>query len=465
LDLLTTRRGAAIVIAGIALLFFSLRFALLFGRDPFFDELFTAWVARQSFAGILQALGHDSGPPLYYCIVHALGLRSVTALRVFSLVCATASAAAILAYRPVGPARFTAAALLAVYPPALLMAVDARAYALCALFVTAGIVLLDQRRAFAAALAFVLAAYTHYYGALFFPVLCIHLGEGHGPGFSPAAGLKPGLRPSPRDRVLAVIFSVLLFLPGLYLAFHQPVEATHWLTASVSRVDPLTHISFAATYPASLFAQSPRLLIAIALIALPIAVARSDRFGAAVLIPLLIVIGSLFTPRHIYFPMRFESVIAPALVLWLACSLHAWKRSVRVALLAILLITGLVASNIGIRDHLRRPFDPYREAALFAAKQDPALPVVASGYPYLETVNALNRPVIAFPQDQGTHPGWRGRYTRDQLAAAGRMLPPGSFLYVGERRTPELFELSRLRQLQPLYGNDSAIVILARPRP
>ncbi|MGZ7032972.1 MAG: hypothetical protein ACXVIJ_13510, partial [Thermoanaerobaculia bacterium] len=339
-DLLASRRGEIVVISAIALLFFTLRFALLFGRDPFFDEMFTTWIARLPFRGILEALRHDSGPPLYYFVVHALGLRSVAALRAFSLVCATAAAGIIVAYRPIGVARFTAVGLLAAYPPAVLLSVDARSYALCALFVTAGIVLVDRGRVYPAAIAFVLAAYTHYYGALFFPVLLIPLdAERREPGFSPAAGLKPGLR-----RLLAAIFAALLFLPALYLAFHQPAEATRWLTESVSRIDPLTHIGFAANYPASLFAPSPPLLIVLALIVLPVAVARSDRFGAAVIVPLLIAIASLFTTRHIYFPMRFESVIAPALALWLACSLHAWKRVMRVTLVAMLLIIGVLAS-------------------------------------------------------------------------------------------------------------------------
>ncbi|MGZ4778899.1 MAG: hypothetical protein ACXV5L_06860, partial [Thermoanaerobaculia bacterium] len=132
-DLLASRRGEIVVISAIALLFFTLRFALLFGRDPFFDEMFTTWIARLPFRRILEALRHDSGPPLYYFVVHALGLRSVAALRAFSLVCATAAAGIIVAYRPIGVARFTAAGLLAAYPPAVLLSVDARSYALCAL--------------------------------------------------------------------------------------------------------------------------------------------------------------------------------------------------------------------------------------------------------------------------------------------------------------------------------------------
>jgi hypothetical protein len=377
--------------------------------------------------------------------VHALALRSVTALRAFSLLCATGVAAAIVAYKPLGPSRFTAAVLLAVYPPAVLLAVDARAYALCALFVALGVLLLDRERIFAAAAMFVLAAYTHYYGALFFPLLLLG-------------------RPL-KTRIAAFAGAVVLFVPALLVALHQPAEATHWLTASVQRIDPLTHISFAAKYPASLFAPSPDALVAIALIALPFAVARSDRFGPAVLVPLLIALASLWTPRHVYFPMRFESVIAAGLALWLASSLHMWQRPVRLALMAILLVAGTIASYLGIADHLRRPFDPYRAAAFVVAKQDPRIPIVASGYCYLEMLSATDRPVIAWPPDQGAHPGWRARHTRDELIRdAGSTLPKGPFIFLAERRTEEFHVPGDLRHLRrPLYFNDAAIVVPVDP--
>src|SRR4051794_35632086 len=141
------------------------------------------------------------------------------ALRVFSLICATGASAAIVAHRRLGPARFTAVALLAVYPPSVLLAVDGRSYALCALFATIGVLLLDSDRVFEAAVAFVLAAYTHYYGALFFPLLLL------------------GSVTPLRRRLLACFAACVAFVPALLLALQQPAEATHWLTATVKRID------------------------------------------------------------------------------------------------------------------------------------------------------------------------------------------------------------------------------------
>ena len=52
----------------IVALFLAARIPLLFVRQPFFDELFTHWIAAKSFGGILEALRFDSGPPLYWMV-------------------------------------------------------------------------------------------------------------------------------------------------------------------------------------------------------------------------------------------------------------------------------------------------------------------------------------------------------------------------------------------------------------
>nr|MDQ3283698.1 hypothetical protein [Acidobacteriota bacterium] len=113
-------------------LFFLVRLVLLVVREPFFDELFTVWMARRPFGEILPALRLDSGPPLYYFVAR---LTDVIALRALSLAFATATLIVILTRRSLRNVKWSAALLLAVYPPAALFAVDERAYALCGLFV------------------------------------------------------------------------------------------------------------------------------------------------------------------------------------------------------------------------------------------------------------------------------------------------------------------------------------------
>src|SRR5205814_5845548 len=114
----------------LALLFLAVRVILLFVRPPFFDELYTLWMAGEPLSSIVPHLLHDSGPPLY-CFVARF--TSVDAVRWMSLAFATIAFALLLRRR-----WYAAAALLAVFPPAVYYATEARAYALCGLFVAIG---------------------------------------------------------------------------------------------------------------------------------------------------------------------------------------------------------------------------------------------------------------------------------------------------------------------------------------
>jgi len=420
------------------------RIALLFAREPFFDELYTRWISRRSFAGILEALRHDSGPPLYYFVVHFLP-ASVRAMRVVSLVCATVSLVAILSARSLGVTRFLAATMLAVFPPAVLFAVDARAYAMCAMFVTLGVIALHSERRLFAAVSLVAAAYCHYYGALFIPLLLLR-----------------------RDRksIFAFVAASVAFLPGVALALQQPVEATGWVRAqlSVLTFEPLSNLSFAALYPDSLFRPAPVLLVAIALVLFVIAIVREwNRFALMTLVPLALVILIGLLGRSAYVPMRFESVIATPLMLWIATSLHAWKRPVRLVVALALIAIGLLVVQAGIVDHFRRRVEPYRYGASVAVATAEKGPVVASGYLYLETITLLPS-TIAFPAEQALHPGWRRVPSVAEARAAESRLPAGIFVWVGERRAPELAALREKRVVAPIYADDFVVVARIGPR-
>ncbi len=409
-----------------------MRFALLAARDPFFDELFTLWMARQPLSHIVPNLLHDSGPPLYYFVAR---FDSIVALRLLSLVFATVQFA-LIARRSL-----VARALLALYPPAALFATDARAYALCALFVTAGVLALGNRasvenregvpedgHALLAALSFALAAHAHYYGVFFFPLLLLH------------------------RQIRAFVLAIILFLPGFVLAAHQPVAAMKWNREAL--FSPLTNLSFAGTYPYALFAGAPVLIALLALVLLIVALSRSTRFALAVLVPLAFVFAFHVAGRPVYFPMRFEAVIAGPMMLWLGESLCAWRLPWRRAIAIPLAILGAVSITMGVIDHERRPMDPYREAAR-ALRQHvtPDQPIVATGYLYLETVTALDRPVIAWPAEQAQHPGWRATTRPDPTA-----LPAVPFVWIGERSAPELPVLRGVKVLRPRFWNERALV-------
>ena len=414
------RSRAGVVV--IALVFLLLRIALLFARQPFFDELFTLWITAKPFGGIVHALLSDSGPPLYYFVVHALDVHGVFGARLVSFACSCASFGALIvsgggqAPSPV-PARTgeaacprperLAAMFLTVFPPAVLFAVDARAYAMCAMFVTLGVLALDRDRYDAAAIAFVLAAYSHYYGFLFFPLL-----------------IK-------RWRALAI--ALVAFAPGLWLAMHQPGAATAW----IGRVP---------SWPEALFIRPPiALAIAVAIVMI-IALIQWNRYATMVAVPVVFALALMIAGRPVYLPLRFESVIAPPLVLALAKSLES-KRVLAITLGAALVFI----TAIGIVDHRTRPLDDYRIAAFEARMLPRNVPLVGSGYLYLETIVNTRPDVIAFPAAQAEHPGWRAQ-------PDGSAPPPGAFYWIGERAAPELSILRRTRKVQPIYVSARAII-------
>jgi hypothetical protein len=403
--------SAPILSSGIALLFLAPRIALLYVRQPFFDELFTRWIAARPFTGILQALRYDSGPPLYYFVIHALGDPPLLVIRAISLFFAMVALLALLVAR-----RFTAAALLAVFPPAVLFAVDARPYALCAMFVTLGVLALEFRRPYLAALVFVAAAYSHYYGALFIPLI------GVAAGVSPAGGRPRTAGPT--------LLALALFAPGAWLALHQPRGSMAWIGGHPA-------------YPEVLFARPSLWLTIIAAALLIAAAVRLNRFTAMTLIPLALALA-----LRIYFPLRFESVIAAPLVLWLAVSSYR-------LLIPPLIAVGLALCSIGVIEHWQRPMDDYRAAAVQLRQiAAPIERVVASGYLYLEAVSVLGeRRVEAFPPEQALHPGWRA------AVPPGSPPPPGVFLWIGERAAPELAIIRRSRRIAPIYVNSRAAIV------
>jgi hypothetical protein len=417
------------------LLFLALRVPLLIVRAPFFDELFTRWIAGKSFAGILAALRLDSGPPFYYFVVHAIGDPSIVATRVLSLVCAAISIVVILQTTRWAPA---AALLFAVFPPAVLFAADARAYAMCAMFVTIAVLAIDRDRPVVASLALVLAAYSHYYGVLFFPILLL---TAAGPAAIQPAGRRRYVwqwhYALGRRRFASLALAVVLFLPGFWLAMRQPAGAREWMTSA---------------WPDGLFVRPPIALAIAGAIAVLVSL-RINRYLFMVIVPLIlaIVLG-------VYVPMRFEAVVAAPLVLWLAESLRQNRFRLRLALMVALAGAGVAWSALGILDHANRPADSYRQAGLWvsaniAANQN----VVASGYCYLETLMNGHPRVSAFPPEQAEHPGWRA------LPHAGLRSPAGLFFWIGERNAPELDVFVRdRRRIQPLFINDRAMVALVR---
>jgi len=487
----------------------ALRIGLAVVRDPFFDELVSAWFAAKPIGEQWRFLLQDSGPPLFYALArlaYLLGGASADELRTISLVAALLTLGLLLAWECGPPNRpppgesesarvresdrvplnishtrtfartpLVAAALLAVFPPHVYFSTEARAYALAALFVGVATVSLyrwhQEDRSillWAGTISLVLAGYTHWYGVLFFPL-----------------PLVLGLLARDRRRVLAGFSAAasagLLFIPGFWLASQQPLESIAWMRTEtvVERLrlvfGSLLQLGFAAPYPAVFLSPPPPalLLVSVMLVA-PVAVwglwtSREARiFGIATVLPVLIVAGLAVAGRTFYFPMRFESVLSIPFVLWLGFSWAVMRRGIARAWLAATLILGLVVSASAIADHLRRPLDPYRQVAELARQRiDEQTPIVASGYAYLEIVSKIGpewRPLIAaFPQRQALHPGWRASVPAGELRAELESLPD-SFVWIGTLHSVEAQLLGERYKMQQLFSSGPVVAAAAERR-
>lgn len=423
------QRDERVVALVAALLFLALRAGIAYARDPFFDELFTVWLARRPFSAILPALLHDSGPPLFYFLAR---IPSVMGERALAVLIAAIPMGLLLREK-----RWVAALLLAVHPAAALFAATARPYAMCGALLAVGILLLERERVGGAAVAFVAAAYTHFAGAFFLPLLLL----GHAPL---------------RRRLAACVLAGIAFLPALWLATTQPRAATAWM-APPDLEQMISALAFLSDDPVAPLAVT---LLAFALTA--VAVSRSRRHAPYVLIPLAAAIGLSFL-RPAFYPIRFASLIAFPLVLWMEDSLARWGRVVRAVLLASLVSLGFGAIVLGIITHLRLPLADYRQAALVLRHQlPPDVTVVATGYLYLESVTQLgDRRVQAFPPEQAVHPGWRVLPSAHHDAAT---LPKSAFVWIGERQAPEL-EALRGRGVVVLFENERALILRVDGRP
>jgi len=176
--LVPERTGYAVRVSTITGAALVLRVAFL-GQLPLWrDEAFTGVVAGRSWTGMLDAVRHDSAPPLGYLVSHfgAAVAASPMGLRLTSALAGTAAVplAAALGRRIGGDgAGLFAAAALAVAPDPVLVSRDARMGALAITLVMASALALwraveePERGRFAVYFACVcLAAYTHYLALL-----------------------------------------------------------------------------------------------------------------------------------------------------------------------------------------------------------------------------------------------------------------------------------------------------------
>ena len=150
----------------------ALRFTALATQSFDGDELYTAWLVRQPFGGMVDAIPEtESTPYLYYALAWVwtrvfgdgeAGLRSLSALAGVL----TVPAAFVLARRALSErVGVAAAALVAASPLLVWFSQQARAYALLTLLLTVGAAAFVARAPRAWAVLSALALATHYFAA------------------------------------------------------------------------------------------------------------------------------------------------------------------------------------------------------------------------------------------------------------------------------------------------------------
>jgi hypothetical protein len=429
----TAARGEGRAAVALLAAFLLVRLFFLVVREPFFDELFTLWMAAKPLGEILPALRLDSGPPLYYLVARFTDLG---ALRLLSLAFATAGFVALILWRSLGPIRLVAAALLAVYPPAVIYAADARAYAMCAALIGVAVLLVDAKRPFAAAAALVVAAYAHFLAVLFLPILLLRGRRG----------------------AAALVAAGLAFVPGAWLALSQPEEALAWQTAE-HPLSALFSLSFVGNYPESLLRTPPQIVVwTIAGVTL-VALSRAWRFAPYVLIPIAGAVVLAISGRDVYTPLRFESLLAVPLVLWLADSLSRWRRSAAVALAVVLVAGAGFTLWRGGAAFYAAPQNRWvamvRTAEKIARRGEP---LVVTGYYVLPAAVTLDRPFVAMPPEQLAHPGWRVTPSRAEAERAARALPAAAHILLADAGSEELRAVARVRGAQVIHRDGPAVI-------
>lgn len=462
-------RLAVVTFSAVTAAFLTVRLAYLLVREPFFDELFTVWISRLSLADLFRAVALDSGPPLYYLLtkIALFAGGDVFVARLVSLVAAAAAVAAIALSRLPFVPKLTALLLLAAAPLHVHFSTEARAYALCGAAVGFAAVALDHwrhsgsiRPLSCAVAALLVAAYSHYYGVLAFPLLI-------------AAALLPASWKLPRSvaihhAVMATLATALLYAPGFALAYRQPRAATAWMDApALPLLSFVRQLAFAAPYPAAVMQSPPVWLQWVAMAAFLAVAAAAARhrstwwWGAATLVPAIAATVVVLAGGDAYFPSRFESIIIVPLVLWLGVAIATQRAALRRIALVVLLGSALATVAYAVAGFAAGVADPYRDTARVAARVVPRAPIVVSGLSYLEVVSARGSSsgVIAFPAEQALHPGWRATAQAATLDKEASLIASRheTIFWVGEARTVEQRAIGSRYRFTSLYRNGALV--------
>jgi mannosyltransferase len=427
------RRSDAAVMAVVTLAAALARIPGLGRRGLWVDEAFTAIAASVSPAALVDLLRHDSGPPLYYLLVHAVTLVAGTgeaALRAPSAAAGIAGALVVAhVARRLGAGAIgslLAGLMLALSPLLVHHAQDARYYAFLPLVAALALWSLEDAirssasrsarrvrlRWVALAALFTLGAYLHTYGLLLVPAAL-------------AYAIGRGVR-SWRPLVLASLAALVLYLPWIPVLVEQVrFGATEWAARTFHPLAPLA--SLEAFVPGGrapahvLLPPGPIPPVGVAAVGILLAAgaiggtirSRERRSLVAApalfsLVPMMLVWLVSLAARPIYVVGRADLLFLPGLVTALAVGLSRLGRSPTVLATIAISVLGVSALVPYHRTDVKSG-----DRALARAIEANARPgdlVIGCGLSYAPLAYYLggdgaSLALVPFPADMRSHPG------------------------------------------------------------
>lgn len=417
------------------------------GRHPvWLDEAYSVSVARRPIGEIPRSLADETGPPLYYMLLHVwirLFGEGETAIRLPSVLCGLLliPVTGRLARRLAGPgAGVGAAFLMAVTPIAVQFSQEARMYtilplltALAAERLLAG--LQDGGRGALLTHALLLAAtlYIHNWGILLLPA-------------SVAAACLYG-KERLRSWAGAGLLALLLYAPWIPVLRAQVRDPSYLFIAIVQTIPwwqlPFRSLQLFASGagdtggPAGPIVAMPlSLLLSVwlgGLVAAPL-VRRGRRrdFGALLLFSAIPpAAAALYTGlvRPIYLLGRYEILVLPVTIAVACASLSETVRGRRVAIIVAVWATALAGISLRYTSAIERRFPEPIMASALLPRLRPGDPVVFCGLYRAATEYHLRRAgaefaPASFPPEAGDHLGWyyesMYRPEAPEIAAAAR---------------------------------------------
>ncbi len=441
------RHSFSIVAAAAAALSLGLALRGLTRQPIWLDEAYAIAVARQPLSAIAPSLADESGPPLYYWILHgwiALFGDGAAAVRTLSVVCGVllVPATALLGRRLAGARSGLAAAwVIAASPMVVQFSQETRMYTLLPLLTALSAERLaavvqkgGARRIACYALLLAATLYTHNWGLLLLPALAVAalvLARPGGDSAGPSGRLPPGRssRDALRDAFLGTAAALAIYAPWLPVVRSQAGALSYLFIGMVQKL-PAWQLPFRSLVlfgsgvgttggeAKSLLPGAGGPLLAAAWGCLILAALRDRSFrraGTALLamasIPLAAAAFYGVVRRPIYLVGRYELIVLPFFVVLVTGGAATLLRGRSFTALVTLWAAMLVLLTLGYTAKPQRRFaEPELAARLAPALREGDRIVFTGLYRaameyHLRRAGARFEPA-SFPPDVALHLGW-----------------------------------------------------------